>query len=128
MIVAAIRSILTGTPAVLSDVSTRVYPLVVPEGTSLPALVMQEINHRQEFSLDHISRVQITTLAQSTGSEYGYDIAHRIRDSVRASLVGYSGMYGAVGIDDIRHIGDVEMMDTEIDRFLIHSDYYVYWS
>lgn len=128
MIVAAIRSILTASTAVSADVSTRVYPLTIPADTAFPALILQEVTHLQHYSLQHVSRVQISTLATSSTTEYGYDIAHRIRDNIRTALMGYSGMYGSVGVEDITHIGDVEMMDTEEDRFLIHSDYYVYWS
>lgn len=128
MITAAIRSILTGNSAVSADVSTRVYPLNLPEGGTLPAIVLQEVNHTQHYSLQHLSRVQVSILTTTSESEYGYDIAHRIRDNARAALMGYSGMQGTTGVENVVHIGDVEMMEPEYNRFLIHSDYYVYWS
>lgn len=126
MIVAAIRSLLL-TPT-SADIGSRIYPLTLPQGASLPALILQEVNHVQEYSLDHLSRVQVSVLAGGSGSEHGYDLAHRVRDTVRSTLLNYRGIAGSTKIENIVHIGDVEMIEQELDRFLIHSDYYVYWS
>lgn len=127
MIVAPIRSILLDS-AVSEDVGERIFPLIKPEGEPLPVIILQEINHTQDYSLQHISRVQVTVLTETTETEHGYDIAHRIRDSARSALMGYSGIVDSTGIENISHIGDVEMMNDELNQFLIHSDYYVYWS
>jgi len=122
MIVGAVRTVLGTFASVTADVSTRIYPLSLPETATLPAVILQEVTHKQEYSLDHFSRVQITAIAE-TGTECGYDVVHRIQDNIRAGFMPYQGGV----INEVIHIGDVEMMD-DAGRFLIHSDYYVNWS
>jgi hypothetical protein len=128
MIVAAIRALLISSTAVSADVGSRIHPLILPQDGSLPAIVLQEISHHQEYSLDHLSRVQVSSLTESTATEYGYDVVHRIQDNVQAVLLNYRGVSANTQITDITHIGDVEMIEPDFGRFLIHSDYYVYWS
>lgn len=124
MIVSYIRSILL-TP-LSSEVSTRIYPITLPLDEPLPALVLQEISHKQYYSLDRYSRVQVSILAQSTDTEHGYDTAHRIRDKVLAVLNNHTGTDNTYRVQDIRHIGDTETIVD--DSFAIYSDYEVIWT
>lgn len=126
MIISPIRSILVS--ALSDEVAERIYPLTLPLDEPLPAIVLHEISHKQSYSLDHYSRVQVSILAESTDTEFGYDVAHRIRDKILETLNNYTGSISGYRIQDVFHIGDTETIAEETASYVICSDFTIIWS
>jgi hypothetical protein len=99
-----------------------------PQDTIFPAVVLHEVSHQQGQYLDQWSRVQVTTLAESTSSDCGYDIAHRISSNILTVLNLFSGSNGTYRISEICHIIDTENIAENPEVYAIHSDFSIVWT
>jgi hypothetical protein len=118
----AIRSILIDDSAVKNLVSTRVYPIVRREGSSLPAIVYQQITGAR----DHVmsgpsgfvsSRFQINCWADT------YAGADELADAVRIAFDGYDGTKENVVIQCIHVIdeGDMPVISPDNEALNFHG-------
>lgn len=112
MIRGALYTLLTGTSAVSAIVGTRIYPVVLPQKPTLPAITMQRIPG---------SRVRSTRgpsgLAQS---RYQVDCwaatqtaAEELAGVVRAATDGYRGTVSEVRIGGISVSGDRDFYEPD---------------
>jgi hypothetical protein len=98
MIEEAVYSRLSGYAAVSALISTRLYPLVIPQDVSLPAIAYQKIdstktaNHAGASQLAR-SRFQFTCQAET------YSDAKALAEAVRHCWEGYRGTVATVRID-----------------------------
>jgi hypothetical protein len=88
-------------------VSTRIYPVVLPEGKALPALVFQRISSDRHYHLSGYSqlcyaRMQITSLATTPEGARG------LAEAVRNALDAYAGAMGSTTVQSC-------MMDNEVE-------------
>lgn len=88
---------LSGTTAVSDIVAARIYPLLVPQGGTLPAIVYQRISGEHEHSHDGISglataRFQITSIAAT------YTAAKALAEQVRIALDCKTGTWGTTDV------------------------------
>lgn len=118
----AIRSILIDDSTVKNLVADRVYPVVRREGSSLPALVYQQISGVR----DHIfagpsgfveARFQINCWAET------YEGADELADAVRVAVDGYNGTKESVVIQCIHLIdeGDMPVLSADNESLSFHG-------
>lgn len=125
MIEDAIRAVLLADPAVAALVGTRVSPLKLPQGGSLPAIVYQRVSTVPLLGLEAPggptrSRVQLSLWAAT------FDQARSLGVAVRDALQGWSGR---VGVEDVRLVSMANWLDDyeagPPERFRVIADFYV---
>jgi len=106
-------------------ISTRLYPMVVPQDVSLPAVAYQRISGPREPVHEGASglaraRMQFTVL----GSTYegGKDVA----EALRGSMDGFSGTMGTVAVNAAFLENDVDAWGTVFDKAVVRQDY-MFW-
>ena len=92
----ALYSHLTGDPTVGGLISTRQYPLTIPQDVSLPSVAYQRLSGPGETAHDGAvgvegGRFQFTCQAQ------GYDDVKELANAVREALIGFKGLMGGSG-------------------------------
>jgi len=110
----ALVSILAADGTVSGLVGTRIYPLVVPQNPTLPAVVYQRISGVREHTHDEVGdlarpRFQFTSIATT------YSAAKALANAVREALDNYSATKLSVVIDAI-------FVENEIDVFNLSED------
>jgi len=105
----ALYSILSSDSGVSAIISTRIYPRIVPQLASLPALSYQQISGPREHTMSGPagmvkSRWQINCVVES------YSALRALADAVRKALDCYSGTASSTKID-------VGFLDNENDGF-----------
>ena len=110
---------LTANTGISALVGARIYPLKIPEGATLPALVYHKINGPSEHSKDgdmslNHPRFQLTCWATK------YADAKAVRTAVATALNGFvngSTMGGAVVVDQIIVDNDADLFDPQTLEF-----------
>lgn len=97
----AIYGQLVGNATVGGLVSTRVYPLMIPQEVALPAIAYQRISGMRALAHDGEvgfaeARVQFTCQAES------YDGAKDLARGVRLCLAGFNGVMGGSAAKGVR--------------------------
>ena len=106
-------------------VGTRIYPLLLPQEPTLPAVVYQRIStnplgHSNDGP-DHLVRVRMqfrchaATLLAAKG----------VADAVRAALDGYSGTMGTVDVKGVFRVDEGDDDEPETATFSVRADYYI---
>jgi hypothetical protein len=103
---------------------SRVYPLVIPQGTTLPALAYQTISDPSELDSGGVvdlvdGRFQITAVAES------YKAAKIAARTVKDALDGYRGAMGASTVQAARLDGTHEEHEPETGRFTVAQDFII---
>lgn len=114
----AVCKILKDAAGVAAIVSTRIYPQVIPQGGTMPAITYQRISGPRLRSLAGAStlahpRFQINCWATT------YKGASQLEDAVRAAFDDYLGTVLSVGIQavDLQDDGDMlEVAEEQRDR------------
>ncbi|HEG43246.1 MAG TPA: DUF3168 domain-containing protein [Phycisphaerales bacterium] len=96
----AIYSLLSGDPTLSALVGTRIDPMIVPQGTAMPAVTYMQIPSWRDNTLDGPSglvrsRWQINCWALTTAE------ARTVSNAVRQAIAGYSGSGTGVVIQAI---------------------------
>jgi len=109
----AIYSKLSADPAVSALVSTRIYPSVVPQGESMPAITYQMVSGVPEETTDtaqgwRVARFQITCWAET------YSGAKTLAEAVRKDLHRYSGTVNSVVIDSVLLENETDMPNLSV--------------
>lgn len=125
-------SVLTADAGVSSIVSSRVYPMLIPQNTSLPAIAYQMISApRQHTVCDTIdmipSRWQFTCWATT------YTSLRALVSAVRGVLDNYNGTVGSVVIQSIHFIEEVDLMNElpgvdVLRRYGKALDFYIWYN
>lgn len=95
-----IVSLLTADPTVSGLVATRIYPVIIPEGSAFPCLLYHWIDKPRWNTLDNADdtphgRLQISSWAQNFADVITLEAA------VRAALAGFVGLAGGVTVQSI---------------------------
>ena len=106
----AIFDILRLDATVSGLVSSRIYPQVIPQNTSLPAIVFSQISGPRQHTItdtDNMvpSRWQFTVVAETYAELRG------ISDAVRGVLDNYTGVCGTVTIQCAHFMDEVDLTD-----------------
>lgn len=101
---AAIYSLLTTTPSSAGD---RIYPVILPEGCSFPAIRYQRISTVRWNTLDNANDTPNARFEVSCWAE-DFPDAIILEVAVRAALAGFSG---TIGDTTIQHCVPVDSRD-----------------
>jgi len=121
----ALRSVLLADAAVSALVGTRVAPMKLPQGGTLPAIVYQRISTIPRMGMESEvgptrSRVQLSLWADT------FQQVRALTTAVRAALQGWSGP--AAGVD-IKLVSLANWLDDyepgPPERFRVIADFYV---
>ena len=116
LIESALHSHLTSDAAVSTIVGTRVYPLLIPQDASLPAIAYQRISALRVTAQDGPSnlarsRLQVTCVAES------YSGVKALATAVRQALHGYKGTVDGVTVG-------ASFLETDVDQYADESGLY----
>lgn len=104
----ALRSKLVGTAAVTALVGQRVYPLVLPDGQALPAVVYQRVTTARGAShTATVGRGLVNATMQFACIGLTYGSARAVATAVRQALEWLRETISGVDVDAI-HFGDEE--------------------
>lgn len=112
---------LTNDPDVSALVGDRIYPLLVPQDASLPAIAYQRISTGREEAHTGPSglcsaRIQLTCIADS------YESAKSVADAVRKSLDGFSGTMGTFEVGACFVVNDRDDWASSFDVPVVRLD------
>jgi len=112
----AVYSALTGNATLTGLISTRIYPLVLPQEVALPAVTFFRVsnlhNHGMGGDIDLMeTRLQVSILADSVLR------MRTVTDAVRGVLSRWKGTYGGVIVQD-------SLLDNEMDDFEPETEIY----
>tara|TARA_R100000808_G_C2021747_1_gene69600 strand:+ start:48 stop:461 length:414 start_codon:yes stop_codon:yes gene_type:complete len=99
----ALRNRIRSSSDVTDIVATRVFPIVVPSGQSLPAIVYELVSSDPQESNDGHSaltyaRFSVDCMAKS------YSDVKDLAEKVRLAVTGYSGTEASVVVTSTRHL------------------------
>ena len=125
MIDEEMRTYLLSIPGVAAEITARIYPAPMPQGTTLPAVTYQAISDVQNYSNGNdtcyrLMRYQIDTFA-ATQQE-----AARVDDTLRAALSGHAGQWGAHDIGFVRRGTSSSHYEPETKLRRVRSDYLIH--
>lgn len=111
----ALRTVLTGNGTVSGLVGTRIYPLVLPQGVTLPAIAYQRISGVREHTHDKTGdlarpRFQWTCVATT------YSSAKALANAVRAALDNYRATASTVVIEAIYVENEIDVFNESEDQ------------
>lgn len=105
---------LTANPAVAALVSQRIYPLVMPQNPTLPAIRYEVTGQASEWALTGAEAMRETMFdvdcwAAETSGKSAYAAAKEVQEAVRAALDAYS----ASGIQGVFVDNSADYYDPE---------------
>jgi hypothetical protein len=121
---AGIYGILSAYAGLTALVSTRIYPLVLPQDCDLPAVCYQLVSDVPEYILakavaNQNARVQVNSYAITL------DAAKSVAIQVKAAMVGYDGTIGSVAVRDITIANEQDLYESDLDIYNLTVDFMV---
>src|SRR5579875_351729 len=108
-----IYKLLSADPTVSAQVGTRITPVIVPEGSSFPAISYHWVDRPRWGALDNPTgtphaRLQVTCWSQTFAG------AIALCSAVKAALAGYSGLADDTTVQSITVIDERDLWEWEI--------------
>ncbi len=133
MIEEALNSVLLGNAEVASLVSTRIYPLMIPEEASLPAVSYQRLSGVRDMAHSNMTgfpgelgwafgRIQYTINAET------YSEAKGVARAMRKCLNGRRGLMGGMMIHLVEVENEMDGYNQTSDRKTVRLDVVVYYT
>ena len=124
MIEAAIRSILIN-DATVKDITTRCYPVTIPQSPTYPLILYTKITGMRDHHLQGPNgrahpRMQIESWAKT------YTEAKTLADAIREALDGYSGTASSTKIGSCLIESERDDYQNEIDVHRVIQDYFTW--
>ena len=112
----AIYSILSNDSTVTDITSTRIYPMRIPQGASLPAITYfivsgGPINTKDGAATDHQDTFQVSCFTTS------YDTIQDLYSAVKAALERYSGTVASTEVHTITYTGHVDLYEEDAEVY-----------
>jgi hypothetical protein len=125
VIEAGLHAHLSADAGVAALVGTRIYPLLLPQSATYPALTYSRVSGPRLDDLDGDAGLahpafQVTAWAPT------YKAAKETAAAVRLALRGYRGPMGAADVADVRMIGDFDLYDQEAKVFHVAADFEIW--
>lgn len=111
----ALVSILRNNAAVAALVSTRIYPVMIPQGATLPVIEYRQLSGQKEHSHDANAdlarpRYQFTAISAS------YSQAKTLAAAIVAALDNYQGTVSGVKIDAVQKQNQMDLFTRTEDE------------
>lgn len=113
------------------SITANIYPQRIPEGSSLPAIVLSQISRisndtKKEYSKSDESRIQITIVSETATA--AYELADLVRSAMRATV---PNSYNSVLIQNIEFDNEITDQDDDGDEqglFMVIQDYLIMYA
>lgn len=113
------------------SIAASIYPQRIPEGSSLPAIVLSQISRisndtKKEYSKSDESRIQITIVSETATA--AYELADLVRSAMRATV---PNSYNSVLIQNIEFDNEITDQDDDGDEqglFMVIQDYLIMYA
>ncbi len=125
MIQAGIYSLLSADPGLSAIVADRITPVLLPEGSPLPAMTYMVVGSSSEptFETSGMQKVRM----QFDFHAEGYTAAIGARDALRVLLDGYQGLLSdGTYLQNAQRIQDIDYFDDGPRQFRCSSEYYLW--
>lgn len=128
----ALYSVLTADSNVTDLVSTRISPLLLKQGSTLPAVTYQIVSSVPEHAMGDdpgiwTTRVQLTSWGSAKDGADGYGDAVDVREQLKTTLSRYSGTVDGIRIDEIfEDLEGPSLFDPESKRVGLPMDFIVH--
>lgn len=120
MIESALFAYLSSYVGLSALVGTRVYPLVLPQTPTMPAIAYNRVSSVVERDLSGAARTRVRMQLTCFGTTYGS--AKQVARQVREALQDYSGTMGAVRILEATVIGEMDQYEPDLSQYYIPVD------
>ena len=122
----AIRARLLAVTAVTDLVGTRVYPLLLPQDPTYPAIRYQQITGTRESAMgSDVGLVEATEQVDSYDSTYAG--ARVLAEAVRAALQRFRGTVAGVVISDVFVLeGPLDLYEEAVKIYRVQQDFTVW--
>ena len=116
-----IYSKLSGTTAVTDLVSTRIYPVFLPQNASLPAIVFSMENRPLDKQKDRVAyhdfqTVTFTYWADAAQGANAYAALDNIDSAVRTAIDFVAATSGSVTVETCEYVSSADGMDDDTTR------------
>ena len=105
-----------------SPETIRLYPLIMPQNTTMPAVVYQRVTGERIHHLSGVSGRATPSIQFDIYSD-SYSEAKSVADALRGVLDGYQGIAGAITVDSTLLIEELDGFDDETDYYRIMQEY-----
>ena len=124
----ALRTYLAGNSGVSAIVSGIIYPVVLPQGVQLPALMFQRISGVRVESLQGSSGLAHPIFQIDCFSEQkdGYSQVKALAEVVRLALEGYRGTWSGMSIQGVLFLGDTDLYEDESEVYRVSMDFEIW--
>jgi len=109
----AVRSILTDDSTVSGLVSSRVYPQRRPQGTTVPAIVYQNVFQETNEALATQGGIKRTRLSVEVFDKT-YGGTKTLRNAVESALINYTGTTQGETIDSLRLESSIDLEEENV--------------
>lgn len=121
---AAIYSILSTNAGVIALVSTRIYPILLPQTALLPSITYARISTEREFTFVvdpglSTARIQVDIWGENVSS------VQNVSEAVRSALHRYIGTIAGVVIDECHIDNETMMYEPETEIYHVVIDFMV---
>lgn len=119
----ALRTHLLASP-ITRLVSQRIYPLLLPQGATFPAITFQRISSVRDRTYDApiylvTARVQFSCWAET------WNDCRALAEDLRMILNGFRGIMAGIPVPSIRILNELDLHDPETDLYHMACDYEV---
>jgi hypothetical protein len=118
----AFVAIMLADSSLIALVGDRIFPMMLPEGTQLPALTYHGVDSPMPHSTLQVEtpRIQVSCWASTYGGALG---VKAVAQAVKNALHQKSGMYDGVRVIEIRYKNMVDDFETDTNFFHIPVDF-----
>ena len=109
-------------------ISTRAYPLRLPQGYTLPALSYQRISTDRVHELDGVTGRAVARFQVDCWAET-YQAVRDLANKVRLALDGHSGTLGSeTGIGNIHLVSDRDLFEEDVEIYRATLDFQIQYT
>ena len=121
----AVRAILAADGTVSGLVSSRIYPMKLPQGPTMPAITYSRVSGPRVETITGPSglahpRVQVDSWAST------YAGVKALATAVRKALDGYRGTIASVRVGGIIMDGELDLYEPGVEEYRVTQDYVVW--
>jgi len=122
----AVQDHLAADAGVSALVSTRIYPQILPQNPTYPALIYQQITESPEPAMgSDTGLVAITVQVDSYATTYSG--AKALAAAVRSALNRHRGTVSTVDIADVFLENTLDLYESEVQKRRVSQDYRVWY-
>ena len=117
MIAANLRAYIVAQSAITSLVEQRVYPVILPQKVTMPAISYREDSHDLDETFDgQTGLTESFYMVDAFGSTYSE--ATDVGDAIRAALKNHKGDLGGIGVSKISLVNGPETVyEDEVEAY-----------